>query len=664
MKILLVEDDKPTAALLAEALTAHRYTIDLATDGQTGLALATAWDFDLILLDVMIPKLDGLGLCRQLRAKGYQKPILLFTSKNSTADVISGFNAGADDYVTKPCEIPELIVRIRALLRRGETALAPALLTWGDLHLNPVSAEVIYQTHTLSLTPKEYSLLELFLRNPQRIFDRGAIIDRIWSIDDLPSEGAVTNLIKNLRQKLRAAGMTTEMLETVYGLGYRLKTPLPKTASGNPPEGEALGRRSQQGLASVNKVLDQFRDSFIERIASLERVEQALRMSLSQSHPSQSHPSQSHLSQALRQTACEDAHKLAGGLGMFGYEEGSRLARAIEHLLMGDRPLTPPEIANLSQRVMDLQKELAHPPKALTTLTKELLLPIQSRSVMVVSRDVTFTESLQAEAVTWGCQLERVPPGSAVQKIAQALPDLILLDCASDQGVAQDSEVSVALLETLANQFPALPMVIIAPESQGDRPTHLDETQPGKRRILQKPISVAQVFEAITQLTDTQFTERTEAAVHPESLDVQVDVQVDVRDAAKVMIVDDDSLMLEALKVLLQPQGFQVTVLEDPGQFWDVLRAIAPDVLLLDLEMPIFSGIDLCQAIRQDSTWKDLPILIVTAHTDIPSLRQVFAAGANDFVSKPIIRSELITRVLNQLDRASAVRSSLIPSCV
>ena len=641
MKILLVEDDKPTATLLSEALTAQHYTIDIATDGQTGLDLATAWDFDLILLDVLIPKLDGLDLCRQLRAKGYQKPILLFTSKNSSADVVNGFNAGADDYVTKPCEISELTVRIRALLRRGEIALAPALLTWGDLHLNPVSAEVVYQDQTLSLTPKEYSLLELFLRNPQRIFDRSAIIDRIWSIDDLPSEGAVTNLIKNLRQKLRAAGMTADMLETVYGLGYRLKAPLSRLQSTDRQESKTLGG-SQQRLASVNKVLDQFREAFIERIASLERVEQALRMS--------------HLSQALRESACEDAHKLAGGLGMFGYEEGSRLAQAIEHLLMGDRPLTPPEIVKLSKRVMDLQKELARPPKSLTTLTKELLLPIQSRLVIAVSSDVIFTKSLQAEAVTWGCQIEIASSKTAAQKIAQTTPDLVLID--------QDTE-ETTLVQTLADQFPELPTVVIATsESQSDTALYKrqlrGEKEPKERhRILQKPISTAQVFEAMTH-----FAVRAEAAVHTEAA-VLVEVPTEiVKAAAKVMIVDDDLLILKALKVLLQPQGFQVTVLENPRQFWDVLRAIAPDVLLLDLEMPAFSGIDLCQVVRQDPIWKDLPILMVTAHTDIPSLRRVFAAGANDFISKPLVQSELITRVLNQLDRSAAVRSSLVSSCV
>ncbi|MBI4785016.1 MAG: response regulator [Oscillatoriophycideae cyanobacterium NC_groundwater_1537_Pr4_S-0.65um_50_18] len=648
MKILLVEDDQPTATLLSEALTAQHYTVDLATDGKIALDLATAWDFDLILLDVQIPRLDGLGLCRQLRAKGYQKPILLLTAKNSTADVIQGFDAGADDYVTKPCEITELLARIRALLRRGETTLAPAVLSWGELCLNPVSAEVTYRSQALSLTPKEYNLLELFLRNPQRIFDRSAIIDRIWSIDDLPSEGAVTNLIKNLRQKLKAVGMVADMLETVYGLGYRLKTPLPPAepvtappAAGQPSQ-EAASQESasqeaasgkiangerekqQQGLASVNKVLDRFREAFIDRIASLERAEQALRLS--------------DLSPALRLSAYEDAHKLAGGLGMFGYEAGSRLARAIEHLLIGDRPLTSSDAAQLSQQVKDLQRELARPPQSLTTLAQELLSPVPPRRVTVVSYDGALVERLKAEANAWGCQIEVVPYLTvqyliARQKLAHAQPDIVLLDL--------DTESESALLEELIQQFPTLPVLaFIAPESLPHLSSRL-----GRQYFLPKPILATQVFESITQL----------AAPGGKAV---------AQEAARVMIVDDDPVILEALSALLQPQGFQVSVLENPQQFWEVLTAIAPDLLLLDLEMPAFSGIDLCQEVRQNPNWKNLPILVVTAHTDIPSLRQVFAAGANDFISKPIVKSELITRVLNQLDRIHFSRSPLASACV
>lgn len=179
MKILLVEDDEPVVAVLLEVLTAQHYTVDVATDGQIGLELATNWDYKLILLDSQIPKLDGICLCRALRAQGFQKPILLLTAKDSSADVVQGLDAGADDYVTKPYDLSELLARLRALLRRRETSLVPTVLTWEKLHINLNAASVTYAEQPLALTPKEYGLLGLFLRNPHRAFSRSDILDRL-----------------------------------------------------------------------------------------------------------------------------------------------------------------------------------------------------------------------------------------------------------------------------------------------------------------------------------------------------------------------------------------------------------------------------------------------------------------------------------------------------
>lgn len=198
VKILLVEDNELASSALSEALIAHHYTIDVAIDGQTALNLATAFEYDLILLDWLIPELDGISLCRQLRSQGCKKPILLLTAKDSYTDITTGLDAGADDYVVKPYNLSELMARIRALLRRGNSSVTP-VLSWGELCLNPVSGEVTCGEQLLSLTPKEYSLLELFLRNPQRVFSRSVIIDRLWSLDDSPNESAVTYHIKELR---------------------------------------------------------------------------------------------------------------------------------------------------------------------------------------------------------------------------------------------------------------------------------------------------------------------------------------------------------------------------------------------------------------------------------------------------------------------------------
>ncbi|XZF66236.1 MAG: response regulator transcription factor [Gloeotrichia echinulata DVL01] len=208
--------------MLYANLTANRYAVDLASDGQLAWELLMHWEYDLILLDVLIPKLDGISLCRQLRSLGNQTPILMLTAQNSNENVIAGLDAGADDYVIKPFNPNQLLARIRALLRRGSSVTAP-VLSWGYLCLDPTLMHVTYKQQEITFRPKEYALLELFLRNRERIFSRNSIIDRLWSLDQSPSEAAVTTLIKDLRSRLKSAGITEEVIETVHGLGYRLK---------------------------------------------------------------------------------------------------------------------------------------------------------------------------------------------------------------------------------------------------------------------------------------------------------------------------------------------------------------------------------------------------------------------------------------------------------
>jgi DNA-binding response OmpR family regulator len=222
MRLLLVEDDLDIAELLAEALTDHYYVVDLATDGQSGWDFVKSYDYDLLLLDWSLPKLDGITLCRQLRDRDYQMPILMLTAKDSTQAQVMGLDAGADDYVVKPYKLQELLARIRALLRRQGSCQAPQL-SWGDLSLDPGTGEVSYGEEPLKLTPKEFRLLELFLHRGHKIVSRSAIIDNLWSLEEIPDEDAVKAHIKRLRQKLKKAGAFDDLIETVYGLGYRLK---------------------------------------------------------------------------------------------------------------------------------------------------------------------------------------------------------------------------------------------------------------------------------------------------------------------------------------------------------------------------------------------------------------------------------------------------------
>lgn len=221
MRILLIEDDVRLAETLAEALTDQLYTVDIASDGESALDYTKALDYDLLLLDIMLPELDGFSLCHHLRSQGYQIPILMLTARDTIGDKITGLDAGADDYLVKPVDLGELFARIRALLRRGSISLPP-ILKWGKLNLDPSTYEVSYGDRQLHLTPKEYSLLELLLRNGRRVLSRRAMIGHIWPLVAPPEEDTVKVHIRSLRQKLKASGAPENLIETVHSMGYRL----------------------------------------------------------------------------------------------------------------------------------------------------------------------------------------------------------------------------------------------------------------------------------------------------------------------------------------------------------------------------------------------------------------------------------------------------------
>ncbi|MEC4893087.1 MAG: response regulator transcription factor [Oscillatoria sp. PMC 1051.18] len=229
MKLLLIEDDERVTEALQEYLTDHNYLVDVANDGQVGWELTQLYTYDLILLDLMLPEIDGITLCRRLRQQGSTTPILLLTARDTSNDKIIGLDAGADDYVVKPFDLEVLSARIRALLRRADSCLPP-ILKWENLRLDSNICEVTYQGKILSLTPKEYRLLEFFLRNRDRVFSRSTILEHLWSYEETPTEDTVKTHIKSLRQKLKAVGAPSDLIKTVYGLGYRLKE-LPSVSS-------------------------------------------------------------------------------------------------------------------------------------------------------------------------------------------------------------------------------------------------------------------------------------------------------------------------------------------------------------------------------------------------------------------------------------------------
>jgi DNA-binding response OmpR family regulator len=224
MRMLIVEDDPVLSAQFAEALSQRKYLVDTAPNGWEGWQMIQSIEYDLVILDVLMPGLDGRQLCKKMRAQNLTVPVLMVTAFGAREDSVAGLDAGADDYLIKPIQLSELYARIRTLLRRSQSGCITSVLQVGDLCVNPHAFEVTYLGKPFSLRPKEFSILELFLRNPQRLFSRPAMLEQLWSYGrDLPDELTIKSHIKSLRQRLKTIEME-DLIETVYGVGYRMNT--------------------------------------------------------------------------------------------------------------------------------------------------------------------------------------------------------------------------------------------------------------------------------------------------------------------------------------------------------------------------------------------------------------------------------------------------------
>ena len=222
MRILVIEDDADLAQFISKGLKEERYAVDLAADGEEGLALAVANPYDLLIVDIMLPKLDGLTVCRRLRSAGNQVPVLLMTARNTVEDKVSGFDMGADQFLTKPFAFAELLARVRALLRRGSLQPELTRLKTGDLELDLVSRRVWRAGKEILLTNKEFALLEYLLRNPNRVLTRTSIIDHVWGLTHDPMTNIVDVHIRALRTKIDRPS-SRSLITTVRGVGYMLE---------------------------------------------------------------------------------------------------------------------------------------------------------------------------------------------------------------------------------------------------------------------------------------------------------------------------------------------------------------------------------------------------------------------------------------------------------
>ena len=221
MRILVVDDDRRLSSVVKRGLEEETYAVDVAFDGEEGQYMAEVNPYDLIILDIMMPKKDGIQVSRELRSKHVNAPILMLTAKDTVQDKVMGLDAGADDYLVKPFAFSELLARVRALLRREGMGKSPEIVV-GDVVLNTLTREVRRGSRTMELTNKEYAILEYLMRNPNLVLSRTMIEEHAWNCDFDSVSNLVDVYIRRLRDKL-ADKSTKELIQTVRGAGYRLR---------------------------------------------------------------------------------------------------------------------------------------------------------------------------------------------------------------------------------------------------------------------------------------------------------------------------------------------------------------------------------------------------------------------------------------------------------
>ncbi|MEO0967049.1 MAG: response regulator [Cyanobacteria bacterium J06639_18] len=622
MRILVVDDDRTLVDVLKKSLGELNYAIDAVHDGEQGWVYGSTYTYDLILLDWSLPKLDGISLCQRFRENGYHMPILLLTSRNGSQAKIQGLDAGADDYLGKPFDIDELAARIRALLRRVNSNFRP-VLSWGDLQLDPCSGEVKYQGQLLLLSGKEYGLLELFLRHSQKIFSIEEIIQSLWSSVEYPAHATVRSHLRRLRSQLKLAGLSQDPIETVGGRGYCLKTSPqvsnPQNQITSNVAKDSKNDKTSLHLTALNSIWEKHRQRNKQQLFILESAIKALKEGC--------------LNQSDRQEAKLIAHNLAGNLGIFGFDTESQLAKELEQLLETDISQDGVQLQQIESIFNTLNQNLFGEEEPENNLSDRVSSQLGQHSplLLIVDDDTRFTEELTQEATNQGIRTAiATTPDSARSWLDgeeyQEFPDVVIIKVSFARS-AFDPTLRSKYLSLIAEfnlLTPSIPVLAIADSDRVEDRLHV--ARHGSSFYLKQPITPIQVIDFCKQVIERSRDKR-------------------------IMVVDDDSDLLRLLPSLLEPWKFQLTTLDDPRQFWEVLQVINPHLLVLDIEMPHVSGIELCQVLRNHSYWCKLPVLFLSIHKDITLREQALTSGADDFINKPVIAKQLAVRILNCLER-------------
>ena len=653
MRILLVEDDLVLVDVLTKSLTAQNYIVDSVSDGSRAWDYLTHIDYDLIVLDVLLPHLDGVSLCRRIRAEQDETPIVIVTAQHDSRARVRGLDAGADDYVVKPFDIEELMARIRALIRRSGRDLSP-ILQLGQLVFDPVDCAASYAGIPLTLSAKEYALLDLFFHEPQHVFSIPELLDSLWSSEEYPAEATVRSHIRRLRNKLIDAGAPPDLISNVHGRGYFLNANGEVGHDDNPAapiDEQQLKHPTLAGSALQEQYQTFLEETWVQfQPKGLQDFQQLEQLLASSPAAQASFPT--------LETAQMLAHRLKGTLGLFQFNAAveaaelieSRVESLIQQVQGHANVILPPDAFSHQLQILRETLSLSQPFGESNVTRSESKIPM----LWLISDDEVFAHAMATAAEPLPLTLVIFPNLSAARDWVthqkhQPMADGILISLETQQtqrALSTHLESSTGkpspwkgLNDLMQFYSGAQKPTLIAIANAIDFETRLQAIRRGVGYLLHRQQPAPQLLRTSLDLLLTpQSSTQTATQAH-----------------TRTLIVDDDEYWLKTMTRQLQTHGFRVDTLSDSRQFWTTLEATQPDILILDMKMPKVSGLELCQVIRSDQTWQALPIIFVSALTDQHAQTSAFDVGADDYLCKPIQGKELAHRMMTRLKRHHAL---------
>lgn len=618
MRLLLIEDDPRLGELIKNYLTSELEEVDIANNGAKIKDRLEEKTYDVLILDLMLPHKNGIDICRELRQYNQEIPILLITALNNKNDKVKAFEAGADDFLTKPFDFQELLLRLRALVRRDKKEKVSSL-SWENLTLYQEEKTVFYKEQMLSLTPTEYNILYIFLKQPLIIHSQENIINQLWVTEDIPTYSTLRSHIKSLRNKLKAVGLNKDFIETVYGMGYRLKkikqnSIVEKTIKETIKENENTELINQSEL----KLTQMIEQMWITNQGSIKNdCEILLDYVMGKSCDIDN-------SESIR-----ISHNLTGFLGSIGFSSASDIARKIENLLKLN------SLEKYQEEIKNLIDELIHNLFSKNHLSPSVTIPIESNNtlpnrqikILVIDEDQKLANQF----------ILTVDNPQVIFKFAHSIPstinylnaesfDLIILETEWNNQENQD------ILLTLNNYLVNYLNVVVYTKNDNVS-NRLRCSNYGISAFISKGNSIESLWRDVEKIICRNFAIKSNDNINT------------------ILLIDDDARYLEFLtkKLNYHQVPAKVESISNSEVFLDTIKKLKPALIILDLEMPQINGLYICRIIKTDPNFMSIPIIFLTANYEQKTITKFVEAGANDFINKSQIDIELYPRIINYL---------------